>query len=193
MSPRPQTGRPRRAGGYTTLEVMAALGVLAIGAAGVVATQKVVLAGNAHAQRLATATAIASTWAERLRVDALQWNDLGGVPDIGGTAWLDVSESQPGTTALPAEIPGLGAPAADALGADLYGPGPAISAFCTHLRLSRPSAAWPDLIRVEIRVFWDRGGSAVDCSVDPGDVDAGQGRYGAVHLTTSVLRNSFRE
>ena len=181
------------AGGYTLVEVVAALAVLAVGAAGVVAMQKAVLTANARARDLTAASAIAMTWATRARVDALQWNDPGGVSDLGGTAWLDVTESQPGTTAPPAEVPGLGAPAADSLGADLYAGDGAPAAFCTHLRFTRPAPAWPDLIRVEIRVFWDRSGGPVDCSADPGDVDTGQGRFGAVHLTTSVLRNTLQD
>jgi type IV pilus assembly protein PilV len=181
------------AGGYTLVEVVSALGILAVGAAGVVAMQKAVLAANAHARNLAAASAVATTWAERVRVDALQWNDPGGVSDLGGTAWLDVTETQPGALVSPAETPGLGAPAADALGADLYGPDAQAAALCTHLRFTRKDPAWPDLIRVEIRVFWDRRGGAVDCAKDPAEVDGGQDRFGAVYLTTSVLRNSHQD
>lgn len=185
--------RAARSRGYTLIEAMAALALLAAGAAGVIAAQKVVLAGSVHAKNLATATAIAMTWAERVRVDALQWNDPGGVSDLGGTAWLDVSEIAPGERALPAEKAALGAPSADVLGADLFAGDPAAPAFCTHLRFVRQSPAWPGLLRMEIRVLWERHGGPIDCSVDPGDVDAGQARYGAVYFTTSVLRNDLDE
>src|SRR5262245_539156 len=74
---------PRRAReGVTMIEVVAALGLLALGVAGVMAVQKTVIASGAHARNLAAANAIAMAWAERLRVDGVQWIE----PGPGGLA-----------------------------------------------------------------------------------------------------------
>lgn len=182
--------------GYTLIEVMAALGVLAIGAAGVIALQKATLLSNVNARNLALANTIAMTWAERLRADALQWNDPGGVPDITSTDWLALSQTQPyPAKSIPPPIPGLGMPDADLMGADINPGDPSPPAFCTHLRFRQftdqtGAPLWPNLLRAEIRVVWERNGNPMDCATNPLDVDANPGRYGAVYLTTSVLRNT---
>jgi type IV pilus assembly protein PilV len=169
------------------IEVMAALGLLTLGAAGVMALQKTVIAAGAHARNLAAANAIAMAWAERLRADGVQW--IGQGPGgLATTRWLRQAEIQPGVTHPPEEIAAMGSPAADLLAADAYDGDLAIPAFCTHVRLTRLGGAWPDLIRAEIRVSWERRGQPIDCSVDPADVDAAQDRVGAVHVTAGVLR-----
>jgi type IV pilus assembly protein PilV len=126
-------------------------------------------------------------WAERLRVDGVQWIGQ-GAGGLATTRWLTQAEIQPSAAHPPEAIAALGSPVADLLGADAYDGDGAIPAFCTHVRLTRLGGAWPELIRAEIRVFWERRGQPIDCSVDPGDVDAAQDRYGAVHLTAGVLR-----
>lgn len=181
------------------VEVMSALGVLAIGATGVLALQKATLLGSVNARNLAIANSIATTWAERLRVDALRWNDTGGVPDLtDDTLWLKASSlvTFPAKVA-PGEFVDQGAPAADMTGADLYVDTPGHPAFCTHLRF-RPFTSqagaplWPTLLRAEIRVFWDRSGNPItDCAdLDVNSVDSAPERYGAVYLATSVRRNT---
>lgn len=194
--------RARRAAsrGYTLIEVMAALGVLAIGATGVLALQKATLISNTNARNLAIANSIAMTWAERLRVDALQWNDPMRVPDISSdTDWLALSATAPFTKVTPTEIAALGSPSADVLGADIYTGDASPSAFCTHVRFSQftdpvsSARSWDSLIRAEIRVIWERNGNPIDCGVDPLDVDANPGRFGAVYLTTGVLRNTSED
>lgn len=184
------------------VEVMSALGVLAIGAAGVLALQKATLLGSVNARNLAIANAIATTWAERLRVDALRWNDPGGVPDLtSDTTWLRLSALE--TVEFPARVvpeessQQEGAPAADMTGADFYATTPGQPAFCTHLRFQpftdlTGAPIWTTLLRAEIRVFWDRSGNPItDCAtLDPADVDNAPGQYGAVYLATSVRRNT---
>ncbi|WP_437679849.1 type IV pilus modification PilV family protein [Sorangium sp. So ce131] len=183
-------------GGYTLIEVMAALGVLALGATGVVALQKATLISNTNARNIAVANNIAMTWAERLRADALQWNDPGGIPDLASTDWVVTASTQPFPVKVaPTEILGLGAPSADVIGADIFDGDTAAAAFCTHLRFRQFTDAgggplWRSLIRVEIRVFWERSGGPIDCGVAPATVDAQPDRYGAVYLTTSVRRNT---
>ena len=188
------TRRTGRTAGYTMIEVMMALGILAVGAAGIIALQKATYVSQTQARNLALANSIAMTWAERLRTDALQWNDFNGLPDISSTQWLSMPMA---TTLAPAEMTGLWSPAADVIGRDAYTGDPSASAFCTHLRLhrfadSQGGVIWPDMLRAEIRVFWERSGNPVDCSVNPDLVDNARDRYGAVYLTTAVRRNDNR-
>ncbi|WP_437592187.1 type IV pilus modification PilV family protein [Sorangium sp. So ce1000] len=190
--------RGAASGGYTLIEVMAALGVLAIGATGVLALQKATLISNTNARNIAVANNIAMTWAERLRVDALQWNDPMQQPDIDDTAWLRLTT--PPARVTPTEITALGAaPSADVIGADIYAGDTSQSAFCTQVRFrqftDRATGAtiWPSLIRAEIRVIWERSGDPISCGIDPITVDEHPERFGAVYLTTGVLRNTSED
>ncbi|WP_437289941.1 type IV pilus modification PilV family protein [Sorangium sp. So ce406] len=195
-----RTGRPASRG-YTLIEVMAALGVLAIGATGVLALQKATLISNTNARNIAIANNIAMTWAERLRVDALQWNDPNRVPDRDSdTDWLSLMTAAPFPEKLtPTLIPALGAPSADVFGTDIYTGDPSQPAFCTHVRFGQFTDAtsgarrWPTLIRAEIRVIWERNGNPIDCAVAPVVVDAEPERFGAVYVTTAVRRNTTEE
>ncbi|WP_437969923.1 prepilin-type N-terminal cleavage/methylation domain-containing protein [Sorangium sp. So ce260] len=195
-------GHARRAGsgGYTLIEVMAALGVLAIGATGVLALQKATLISNTNARNIAIANNIAMTWAERLRVDALQWNDPMRVPDLDGdTRWLRLTNAAPFTKVAPTPVAALGAPSADVFGTDIHVGDTSQPAFCTHVRFRQftdPATGtriWESLIRAEIRVIWERNGNPIDCTVDPLTVDQQPDRFGAIYLTTGVLRNTSED
>ena len=178
-----------------------ALGILTLGASGVIAIQKATLIGNTNARYLATANAIAESWVERLRADALVWNAPANADDIADTNWLKLSDAnnpnKPWTTPGEFAAPALaGSPDTDVLGADIFpaDPGPPASAFCTQLRLTRfPLAALPayrKLIRAEVRVFWERSGRPIDCAIAPNPVEGDVGRYGFVYVTTAVMQNT---
>jgi prepilin-type N-terminal cleavage/methylation domain-containing protein len=184
--------RASRNGGYTVVEVMMALAVLAIGSTGVIAMQQTALLGNTNARNLATATAVATTWAERLRTDGMQWTNTNGISNLGATRWLSAASAAPalGPWFAPNEVLGFGSPRADILGADLFVGDPAAQAFCTELRLtSFPVAAGTNahLIRAEIRVFWSRDSEPVVCGTP--NVETLYGRYGFVYVTTAVHQN----
>jgi prepilin-type N-terminal cleavage/methylation domain-containing protein len=186
--------------GYTVMEVMMSLAILGIGASGVVAVQKATLLANTSAKNLATANFIAESWMERLRVDALQWNEPGGVPDLlSDTQWLRLATDNPlwvtPTTVLP-----VGAADADVTGADNFVTDPlpaAASAFCTQLRLTQFNTAtlslYRKLIRVEIRVIWARAGAPLDCTTLNPDDTVLRNQYGAVYLTSAVQQNTSPE
>lgn len=184
--------------GYTVMEVMMSLAILGVGASGVVAVQKATLLANTNAKNLATANFIAQSWMERLRVDALQWNEPAGVPDLtSDTQWLRLATSNP-LWVTPATVLPFGAADADVTGADKFptDPGPpfAASAFCTQLRLTRfdPAtlSAFSKLIRAEVRVVWLRSGGPLDCTtLNPADADV-RNQYGAVYLTSAVQQNT---
>ena len=184
--------------GYTVMEVMMSLAILGIGASGVVAVQKATLLANTSAKNLATANFIAESWMERLRVDALQWNDFAGVPDLlSDTQWLRLATDTP-VWVTPATVLPAGAADADVTGADKFptDPGPpfAASAFCTQLRLTQFNTAtlpsFRKLIRVEVRVMWARAGAPLDCSTLNPDDTLLRNQYGAVYLTSAVQQNT---
>jgi type IV pilus assembly protein PilV len=184
-----------KARGYTVVEVMMALAVLTAGATGVIAMQKAALIANTNARNLVAANAIAQSWVERLRVDALQWTETGGVPDLDtytfwlrhvGTGWFS-----------PAAQHGLGfptgSPQADVMAADIFAGDPSAPAFCTQLRLTRIStdlnSSYYRVIRVEVSVYWDQTGRQLVCTA-PLPTDYQLSRYGFVSLVTSVLENN---
>ncbi len=183
--------------GYTVMEVMMSLAILGVGASGVMAMQKATLLANTSAKNLATANFIAETWMERLRVDALQWNEPANLPtDIGDTAWLKTATANP-LWQIPTTVLPVGGAAADVAGADALATDPvpvAASAFCTQLRLTQfnPSTlpSFNKIIRAEVRVIWARSGRALDCTtLNPADATLRKD-YGAVYLTSAVKQNT---
>ncbi len=196
---------------FTVVEVMMALAVLTLGAAGVIAMQKATLVSNTAARNLVTANDVAQAWMERMRTDALQWSEPAGVPDLdSATIWLrnatGVQALGAGWVAPAANTVGgypSGAPQADVMGADVFSGDPSAPGFCTQVRLTRfcssctspaqamSSAQWAlyRMIRVEVRVYWDQTGRQLDCTAAlPTDYELG--RYGFVYLVSSVLENN---
>ena len=81
--------------GYTAVEILSALTLFAIGAAGVIGMQKVTVQGGTDARRFDTATNLANEWVYRLQRDAAFWtapNDIDRTGAGGGkideTHWL---------------------------------------------------------------------------------------------------------
>jgi type IV pilus assembly protein PilV len=206
--------RARAAAGrraYTMIEVMIALGVLALGATGVIAMQTVTLIGNQRAKAEATATMIAQTWVERLRADAVVWNNPNGVSDLNETRWLQYANANPTWFAPDASRGGIapyGSAMADTQGQDIYAaeignpPGSAATqAFCTLLRLypltTGPAGTPVTYIRAEVQVYWAKG--------TPSGIHAGKGitgrpvtcaddtstGYGFVFATTGITPNNL--
>lgn len=173
------------------------LAILGVGASGVIAVQKATLIANTNAKNLATANFIAESWMERLRVDALQWNDPAGVPDLASdTQWLNLASVNPLWMIPPTVLP-IGGSDADVLGAEKLPTDPlpiAASAFCTQLRLTlfNPNTlpTYRKLIRAEVRVLWARGGRALDCATLNPDDTVLRNDYGAVYLTSAVQQNT---
>lgn len=174
-----------------------ALAVLTVGAAGIVALQKASVFGNMRARNLTTANAIAASWAERLRTDALQWTPT---RDITNTTWLSAvaadfpTVSPPeGEWSRPAPVPALFiSPQANVQGLDTFTDTEAV--FCTNIRLRQ---LLPSVVRAEIRVFWLRtlaGGTpngAPLCDGSTGYIDAVSAsptRFHFVYATTSLMR-----
>jgi type IV pilus assembly protein PilV len=200
------SAKRRRSGaairGYTFIEVMMALGLLGVGAAGIVAMQKAAILGNAGARAVSTGTAIANRWAERLRADAMLWNTTTPLSDIGDTRFLKDALGNPTppdgpmTWTLPVAIPDQVSPEADPLGADIVSDTDASPvAYCTHIsyrRMHTPPATdanplpVPTMISAVIRVSWRRDWNPMDCGAPDMFAATLDPRYGAVYLTTGV-------
>jgi prepilin-type N-terminal cleavage/methylation domain-containing protein len=198
--------RPRAVrDGYTVVEVMMALAVLTLGATGVVAMQKATIISNNHARNLVTANAIAQSWMERLRTDALSWNEPALVPDLGDTQWLKLANNgpaiptgwfSPSASTLKGSQP-AGTAFGDLMGADQFAGDTMATAFCTQIRLTRFAnntavalGSYYRMIRAEVRVYWSRSGQPLDCAVPPPvGFDAEIGKYGFVYIVSAVLEN----
>ncbi len=106
--PKPRRSRSLDRAEYTVIEMIMAIAVLTLGALGVIAMQKATLIANVSARNLVTATDVAQSWMERMRIDALAWNQPAGALDLSGdtlwlkqastsaTRWLSPSVEQPG-------------------------------------------------------------------------------------------------
>jgi type IV pilus assembly protein PilV len=142
--------------GYTVIEVMIALTILAIGTSGIIAMQKVTAVANRDAKNLVVANQVARTWIERLRADGARWNHPSPVnpdSDLADTRWLNRVDGQ---WFRPTDDP-LGSPTADALGNDVVDAQVTRGVFCTNVRLTwlygpPPGTPPPYLIRAEVRV-----------------------------------------
>jgi hypothetical protein len=198
-----------RSRGTTVIEVMMALAMLAIGASGIIAMQKITIVANRDAKNLEVANEIARTWIERLRGDAMVWNHpspVNATSDITDTVWLNGNIKDPGAAAWfrpwnqSATLYGVH----DALGRDdttataaTMPEGP----FCVNIRLTwiRPNVS----VRGEVRVYWLRQGignwsvpsvpASPLCGADPKNPPSIQYEtqtYHFVHLATEIRQNT---
>ncbi len=184
--------RSARRAGFTMIEVMMGLAILAVGAAAVIALLKFTLLGTLDGRHVANASLVTSSYIERMRTASIAWND----PDNLDVAEMDgIAPDMPapgfGTAAVAARAtPGVPGPwiyfggTADTARATLDGTqaaaGGANAAYCTHIRItwtSRPTpnnAVTPrvpagDIFRVELRTLWARSGRSIgaDCDAAP--------------------------
>ncbi|NOU33981.1 MAG: hypothetical protein HOO96_39320 [Polyangiaceae bacterium] len=193
--------------GYTSVEVLIAITIFSIGAAGVIAMQRASVQGNYDARAMDVANNIAREWQERLQRDADTWNDPQAAFGTAttNTLWLKNATSGP-TVKVPAYPSGAAvgrSPAFDLLGRDLSkaegeGTTAEVATFCTQLSLTalaNPKAGEPTrLIRAEIRVYWARSGGTLKCTEsDATDVTVSptNERYRSV-TTMALVRGNFK-
>ena len=187
--------------GYTIVELLMSLSVLAIGVSGVIAMQRVTLETNRYAKDLAIATRIAEAWTDQLTTDGSLWTvNAAGASTLPNTTWLNAATlGTTGTWALPAYSAPLGfGPAFGALGQPLDPAGhPELAQFCAHIRLAYlHSDTLPTVgngvIRAQVRVFWRRNDQAAStavaniCAVTPATLDTDIGAFHVIYLTTSI-------
>lgn len=161
-----------RSRGYTMVELLMAMTVFAIGVTGIAAMQKITLASNMHARKLATATHIAQSWQERLTADTSLWRS--GTLTLTGTQWLANNDGE--WKRAPANADNTFGGRFGPLGE--YTPTLADAYFCVDIRLTNMRSTTNaiqgnGLMRSEVRVFWPRegrepSGNAKYCSPNNG-------------------------
>lgn len=165
----------RRTDGYTLIEVMMAVGIMTVGAVGIMSLQQATTRGNSFARQMTSANHVTRTWVERLRTDALRWTE----PGAGGVATTTYLVSVPAntTTIGPWSTPGSAGGPADSYAFDFMGNRTDGSAmpihFCTNIRLR-----WVlgnNAIRADVRTWWHRESRNVE-----GRIDCAPGTEGAV-------------
>jgi prepilin-type N-terminal cleavage/methylation domain-containing protein len=207
------SARSGTARGYTMIEVLMGLAILAVGASGVVALQKVTILGVTEGRNLTAGSAVAAHHLEAVRTDALRWTSeatAGNAPLLNALR----TETTGSRWVLPADQAFTG----DDLGtADVEartGSAAAV-AYCTHLRSSdlavdagaelAANRDQPILVRVEARTFWAKSGRDIsaECANVAGITDllesgtplvVGSASYeatdfGWVFLATAIRRN----
>jgi prepilin-type N-terminal cleavage/methylation domain-containing protein len=197
--PRLRPTRVFAARGYTAVEVLMAMTVMAIGAASVISMQKAAMQGNLDARKTDMANSIARMWIERIQRDAMRWtipgpaNPATAPPgNIAAAAVLKAAADKVNAWILPDQYLGSTPPLSpgfDILGRDLVPDDSAL--FCVGVRLNWLTTN--QLARVDVRVIWPRGITSNPANVcaqaavaDPGPNSV---NYHSVYLTTAVRGN----
>jgi prepilin-type N-terminal cleavage/methylation domain-containing protein len=188
--------------GYTLVELLMSITVLAFGVSGVIAMQRVTLASNRQSKDLAIATRVAEAWADQLAADAMLWSlDAGGNTTRNRTTWLQLANP---SSIVEWFVPPYSAarafgPAFGPLGAP-RDPGvrPEQAHYCVHLRFAflrseTLPAPGNGVIRAQVRVFWKRedpglaaAPAANICSIDDATFKSNLGAFHVVYVTSAV-------
>lgn len=189
--------------GFTAVEVMMALTLLAVGTAGVIAMEQAAIGGNFDARRLDVATSVLRLWTERLRNDGAMWtlpnaknpttyNLATAAPLLANAAtdptaavWTLPVAREGDTLPLMPQLDLLGR---DVLSSDTTTP----VVYCVQTR--QTWLVLNNLIRVEIRVFWPRGNEAMtDCASNPAAgwdaLATTVAKYHFIYGVTAIRRN----
>jgi type IV pilus assembly protein PilV len=147
--------RTKSSHGFTIVELMMSLAVLAVGISGIIAMQKITAASNMHSKSVATATYIANTWLDQLLTDGSVWRASNG---INATTWLKSSSASWFRPSYdPDRLLGAGF---DALGNPVTDDNIQLAQFCVHLLLVKfrvnSGAAGDESVRATLRVMWPR-------------------------------------
>lgn len=156
--------------GYTVVEVLSAMTLFAIGAAGVISMQRVTILGGDDARRMDVATNIAHEWTARLQRDSMYWTkpnstDTATSNLTSDTTWLANVSTSPNTWITPAAADPTSDPGKSG-SFDLFGrdrpTGSSDHIFCTQYRLKwitdpgDPAIGPGASMLAEVRVFWAR-------------------------------------
>jgi prepilin-type N-terminal cleavage/methylation domain-containing protein len=212
--------RPARdARGYTVVEVLMAMTVMAIGSAAVITMQKTSVTGNLDARRADVANSIARTWVERLQRDSMQWTLPGpesAANNLANALIVANVSAAPGQWFLPTQEMNLNggtetmSPGFDILGRDLAQSLLTTADFCVNVRLTwlSPAGSPQDLIRADVRVLWPIGianslpgfcnaatATLIDPNTDPGakraaGADPNQPVFHTLYTTTTLRENT---
>ncbi len=196
--------RRRNRQGFTLIEVMVSLGVMTIGTMAIIALLAHIMRSNAHARQMNVGMNLGQQWVDRLKEDAHGWTQAAvpaGTPTVAqvlaNTLYLRNVTSPPSTTFIP--LPANSAvvsTAFDYQGQDIALPvtGTDAIAYCVAYR-----ANWiyfGSTMRVDVRVFWPREGTAANIAGDWPDCGGAQdrldpggsllGQYHVMYLPTVI-------
>jgi prepilin-type N-terminal cleavage/methylation domain-containing protein len=206
--------------GYTAIEVLMAMTVMAIGGAAVITMQKTSVTGNLDARKADVANAIARTWVERLQRDAMAWTLPG--PDGIGSNIANARIINDGIAGVGANgqwflpniemgaVPETASPGFDILGRDLPQAALGSADFCVHVRLTwlTQAPSPQDFIRADVRVVWPIGivnsypgfcnqnsAQLADPNTDPAatrdpNADPAAPVFHTLYVTTSIKENT---
>jgi len=203
--------RRGRARGYTAVEVLMAMTLLAVGAAGVIGMQRVTIQGGEDARRFDMATNIANEWVARLQRDATYWTQPNSQSpttiDLNQTRWLknvDTCGAVFCNIPMPAAPANGLSPAFDNFGRDLP-IGTTQATYCVQYRLQWIAApglgpAYPPplkltgLMRAEVRVYWARlEGTAIgNCTAPPPEAIPPASPFHMVYAATAIRETARR-
>ena len=149
--------RGRHSAGYTAVEVLMSLSVLAVGVIGIFSMEKVTVSSNVHAKNLSIATHIAQSWLGVLEAEATLWDATPG--SVGRTTFLASAVGQPDWFRPTFSGGSRFGPEFDELGNAVAQNG----RFCVDLRVSPLNGLTAEqegvgMRRVEARVYWLRDG-----------------------------------
>ena len=163
-SSRAAVARRSGARGYTAVEILMSMSVLAVGVIGVFSMEKVTIASNLHAKNLAIATHIAQSWLGVLEAESTVWDGTG--TGLANTTWLGSAPVAPGWFRPAFDAGSSFGPDFDELGNPVVQNG----SYCVDLRISPFNGADSEregtaMRRVEVRVYWLRDGVLVSPSL----------------------------
>jgi len=157
--------------GYTAVEVLVAMTLFAIGAAGVIGMQRATVQGGEDARRLDTGTNIANEWVGRLQRDATQWTQPSALNpttnNINLTRWVQqVNTAACNPPAFCTPQPDPATPQGFSYAFDIFGrdldPATNKATYCVQYRMwwGRPPGNAPFneemAVNADVRVFWSR-------------------------------------
>ena len=190
-----------RARGYTVVEVLSAMTLFAIGAAGVIGMQRVTIQGGVDARNFDLGSNIAREWQHRLQRDALLWtqpNSAVSATNLATTRWLGPANID-NQWRVPAPGPAGAAEPGYAAAFDIFGhdvaPDSPNRMFCVQYRLgwianSNNGTSPTAIIRAEVRVFWSRLEFGLpNCAETTVEAAATRNQYHFVNLATAIRGN----
>jgi type IV pilus modification protein PilV len=189
----------RRGAGFTIIEVMVSLGIMTIGAMGIIALQTHTIRSNSHARQLTIGMQLAQRWVERLKQDTHRWNTP-GVADLANTRYLRQITTAPNVfgTIPNTNNTATASRAFDYMGNDVLDTSGDLIFYCAATR-----PAWVYFgraMRVDVRVWWPREGyhqrtdfpacGAGHTQLDPGGPATSLFNLNAYHVVylSTVLR-----
>lgn len=192
--------------GYTSVEILCAVTLFMIGAAGVIGMQRVTIQGGEDARRFDMGTAIANQWLARLQRDATLWTEPNANSPTTLNIYTHTQFLRHVATCGSWCNPPPASPAAGMSGAfDMFGrdlPSDTTEAYyCAQYRLqwladpgTPPAVKLTGIMRTEVRVFWSRveRGPVGDCTNAAPDAPAAATQLHFVYATTAVRGNALR-